>query len=190
MLNLQIIGNLGADAQLHNENGNEFVTFKVAHTDRIVKTNGETEERTQWVSCVLNGRNEKLLPHLLKGQKVFCLGDCTVRTYHSEKQRALVAGINMFVRRVEFVGAKPDSVPRDLYDTDGVAHSVGKFYFSESAKAMGVTTLYDMANRPYTVVDGWISPSQTEQSNEVNQANATAEEPTEPTEETNVNEVF
>ena len=34
MIKLEIIGNLGADAEVKVYNGNKFVTFRVAHTDK------------------------------------------------------------------------------------------------------------------------------------------------------------
>ena len=36
MIKLEIIGNLGADAEIKQYNGNKFVSFRVAHTDKWV----------------------------------------------------------------------------------------------------------------------------------------------------------
>ena len=33
MLQTTVIGNVGADAQVNNKDGREFVTFRVAHND-------------------------------------------------------------------------------------------------------------------------------------------------------------
>ena len=56
MIKVEIIGNLGADAQLQEKNGNRFVAFRVANTDKWVdKSTGQVIESTQWISCTLNG---------------------------------------------------------------------------------------------------------------------------------------
>ena len=39
MLKLVIIGNLGADAELRNANGAQFLSFRVAHSDRWTDRN-------------------------------------------------------------------------------------------------------------------------------------------------------
>ena len=70
MFKATIIGNLGANAELHNENGSEFVTFKVAHNERFKSKDGTTNERSVWVSCILNGRADGLMPYLVKGATV------------------------------------------------------------------------------------------------------------------------
>lgn len=158
MLQFQVIGNLGADAELHVENGNEFLTFKVAHTERYSQGDNQVETTT-WVSCVLNGRADKLRQYLTKGQKVFVCGDGSVRTYHSAKMQRLVAGCNLFVRQIELVGGRADDVPRQLFDGDGVQHQVGKYYYCDTAKGL---TLQSRAGSMFTVdAAGWVHPSQT-----------------------------
>lgn len=154
MFKVTIIGNLGADAEYHNENGNEFVAFKVAHNDRRQAADGREVESIVWASCTMNGRNEKLLPYLKKGTTVYVQGDARLKTFHSEKQRALVAGINIFVRDVQLVGAKPDTVPSRLYDEDGQEYRVTKFY-NTAVPANG--RLYSQQGQEFTVdVNGWV----------------------------------
>lgn len=154
MFKVTIIGNLGADAEYHNENGNEFVAFKVAHNDRRQAADGREVESIVWASCTMNGRNEKLLPYLKKGTTVYVQGDARLKTFHSEKQRALVAGINIFVRDVQLVGAKPDTVPSRLYDEDGQEYRVQKFY-NTAVPPKGV--LFSQQGQQFTVdVNGWV----------------------------------
>lgn len=152
-----IIGNLGGNAELRNENGKSFVTFRVADTQRSVDAEGVVHESTSWVSCLLNGENKGLLPYLIKGQKVCVIGDATVRTYHSKTQHALVAGVNLFVRQIELIGAKPDNVPGFLFDNQGREVRVGKYYYAAEVRD---TTLFDKSNKEYTVdAQGWVTPS-------------------------------
>lgn len=156
MLTTIVIGNLGANAEFHSENGNEFVSFKVAHTNRYKGSDGQDKEETVWVSCVLNGRADKLLQYLVKGTKVCVVGDASVRTYHSKKMQRLVAGVNVFVRQIELIGARPDAVPPYLFDTEGVQHNITKCFFCLDVKDQ---PLFDRDGAEYKVTkDGWVFP--------------------------------
>lgn len=156
MFTLNVIGNLGGDAEFHNENGNKFITFRVGHTDRRTDSQGNTHEEVIWVSCILNGDGGNLLQYLKKGQKVFVSGDGQLRTYHSKKMQRLIAGSNLFVRSIELIGAKPDSVPSVLFTADGLQVNVGKYFFAGVQKD---NTLFDRHGVAYDVTpDGWVIP--------------------------------
>lgn len=156
MFQFTVIGNLGGNAELHRENGNEFITFRVGHNERRTNSDGSTVDNTVWVSCILNGNGGNLLQYLVKGQRVCVIGDGSLRTYHSEKQRRLVAGSNLFVRSIELLGSRPDGVPSALFDQDGVQHNVGKYYYVPDFRA---GYLYDRSGNAYTVdASGWVTP--------------------------------
>lgn len=162
MIKLTIIGNLGADAEVKNQDGRSYVSFRVAHSERRQQADGTTKETTLWVSCTINGDGGKLLAYLKKGTKVFVQGDADVRLYNSSKDHCLKAGLNCFVRDIELISTNVDAVPRELYDANGVAHSVTKAY--------GVTdftdgTLYDRNTQPYSVTKGWVVPQATADAN-------------------------
>lgn len=72
MIETIMIGNIGADAKIVRTNGNEFVSFNVAHTDRYRKQDGQNVEDTMWVSVTMDGDGGNLLPYLTKG-KCVCL---------------------------------------------------------------------------------------------------------------------
>lgn len=156
MFKATIIGNLGANAELHNENGSEFVTFKVAHNERFKSKDGSVNERSVWVSCILNGRADGLMPYLVKGATVALFGDLRLKTYHSAKMHSLVAGADLFVRSIDLVGSRPDTIPSRLYDTDGIEHSISKWYYCDTAKGRQLLT---QSGDMYTVdANGWVSP--------------------------------
>lgn len=151
-----IIGNLGANAELHSEQGSEFITFKVAHNERFRDREGNTRETSVWVSCILNGRADNLLPYLVKGATVAVIGDTRLKTYHSAKMHQLVAGADLFVRSIDLVGAKPDSIPARLYDTDGIEHQVSKWYYCDTAK--GRELLTQSGTQFQCDANGWVRP--------------------------------
>lgn len=169
MLQFTIIGNLGADAKVVTENGKQFVSFNVGHNDRWTDANGVNHESTVWVSCALNGDGGRLLPYLTKGRMVFVQGRGSARVYSSEKARAMVAGLNIMVDRIELVGGQNDAVPRQLYTEDGVLLETAKYYNIDQQvlKNAGYQPgkpfpLRSTDGRTFNVQDGgWIFPTQT-----------------------------
>lgn len=108
MLKLQIIGNLGSNAELRETVSGKFISFNVAHTDkRTDQRTGEVVERTTWVSCTINGDGGRLYPYLVKGAKVYILGDLTLRDYKGQ-DGLTHTGLNCFVREIELCGGKID----------------------------------------------------------------------------------
>lgn len=102
---MEIIGNLGADAEVKAYNGNKFVSFRVAHTDKWVdQQTGVISTQTTWVSCSLNGDGGALTPYLKKGTKVFVRGTPNFVTYSSPKTHKFETGVNLFVREIELCG--------------------------------------------------------------------------------------
>lgn len=118
MLQLQIIGNLGADAEVRNTNGAQFLTFRVAHTNRYTdRTTGEVRESTTWVSCTMNGDGGNLRQYLKQGTKVYVYGDVSTRLYVSSKDGTQHAGIDCRVRQLELCGGN-QVAPQ--YTTEGI----------------------------------------------------------------------
>lgn len=110
MIKVEIIGNLGADAQLQEKNGNRFVAFRVANTDKWVdKSTGQVIESTQWISCTLNGDGGALLPYLKRGTKVFVRGNAQFVIFSSAKTRQMEVGVNLFVREIELCGSQKEN---------------------------------------------------------------------------------
>ena len=109
MIKVEVIGNLGSDAQLQEKNGNRFVSFRVANTDQWTdKKTGEIIKTTQWISCSLNGDGGNLLPYLRKGTKIFVRGNAQIVIYSSPKTHQMEAGVNLFVREIELCGGSKE----------------------------------------------------------------------------------
>lgn len=129
MLQLTLIGNLGADAQVKDFNGSKAVCFNVAHTERWNAEDGTKHEETTWVSCIMNGDGGKLLQYLKAGATVCVMGDATTRIYSSPKERRMVAGLNLRVNHIELVGGRVDDVPRQLVGEGGELFDTTKCYW-------------------------------------------------------------
>lgn len=114
MLKLEVIGNLGADAELRSVDGNEFVSFRVCHSSKVVSSQtGEVVENRTWVSCTISGRADSLRPFLKKGQKVFVRGNASLRLFVSSSDGQRHAGLNLRVWELELCGSpvaeRPDN---------------------------------------------------------------------------------
>ena len=129
MNQLQLIGNLGDDAQVQVYNDKKFVSFKVADTDKWTDPQGVTHEAATWVSCTMSGDGGNVLKYLKKGVKVFVQGKMSTRVYSSPKERAMVAGVNLQVFNIELCGGSSDEVPRQLVTPDGHIVDTFKFHF-------------------------------------------------------------
>lgn len=102
MMQLSIIGNLGADAERKSTNGRDYVTFRVAHSEK----QSDGSERTTWVSCIMSGNAGNLFDFLKRGTKVYASGRMGVRVYSSPKTKAWEAGVELSVDRVELCGQR------------------------------------------------------------------------------------
>lgn len=173
MQQLTVLGNLGADAQVREDNGRKFVTFKVADTTKFTNQKGETKETTTWVSCVLSGDGGNLLPYLKKGVKVLVVGRPGYKVYSSEKARAMLAGVDLHVISVELAGGSSDDVPRQLVNPDtSELVNVSKYYWVPNLKSC---TLFGVHGGAYLVdKKGFVTP-QTEPSEKANNESTTEE---------------
>lgn len=160
-----LIGNLGADAKIVDNNGKPFISFNVADTDRWKDEGGNIHESTTWVQCTLNGgaAENKVFEYLKAGTKVFVMGRMRTRVYSSEKERRMVAGVNLYVMQVELVGGSSDEVPRKLIDPkDATIHNVYKAYYVRQEELATMSKqLVDKAGQLYDVNEyGFIVPVQ------------------------------
>lgn len=109
MLKLEVIGNLGAPAEVKTGNGRTFISFRVAHSRKFKDGNGNPLEETIWVSCALAYTgHENLVPYLTTGTKVFIRGYMGINIYE-DKNHERKAGINVNVTELELCGSKQDT---------------------------------------------------------------------------------
>ena len=160
MLTLQVIGNLGADAELRQSNGGEYVSFRVAHTEQFTKGDQQVT-RSVWVDVTWNGNGGQLLQYLRKGAKVFVSGQPAFRVYSSAKDRCMKAGVSIFARTIELCGGSSDAVPRELITRDGVLVPVNKWFHCPVAETWK-NVLYDKSMNEYKVDEnGFITETAT-----------------------------
>lgn len=108
MLQVSLIGNLGADAQVKSKNGNSFLCFNVAHTARVKQSNGDVVDQTQWVSVTMNHYSDNFAKYLVRGTKVYVYGKLFCRIWR-DAQNTPNVGLNVLADIVELCGSKNDA---------------------------------------------------------------------------------
>lgn len=111
MVELVLIGYLGADAQSVNSNGKTFYSFKVCDNRKV----GDKEE-SQWYGCTLNKCSDKLLSCLKKGQLVYLRGLPRYRMYDSSVHRCKMIAVDVMVNDIQLLGSKPADEGEDTSD--------------------------------------------------------------------------
>ncbi len=172
MLQTIVIGNVGADAQVNNKDGREFVTFRVAHNDTWTDQAGQQHSTTIWVDCIMNG-HPKVADFIKAGAQIYCSGRTSVRVYSSQKDRCMKAGITINVDSVQLLGGVTDEVPRRLYDSNGVQHDVAKYYLTDVKSS---TLMNARGDQFVTDKKGWVSPVKVDASTADGQAQNNNEE--------------
>lgn len=107
MQQIQIIGNLGADAEIVEFNGAKFVTFRVACTEKIT-INNNTQEVTTWYSCSYNRAEAAVVKYLKAGQNVFVQGKPSYQIYDSQKYRCKMIDVRVLVDKIQLCGSRKE----------------------------------------------------------------------------------
>lgn len=152
MLQITLVGNLGADAQCQEKDGSKFTTFRVAHNERWKGADGMTHDTVIWVDCILSD-HPKVAEFLKAGTMVCVQGSVSLRVYSSEKDKCMKAGMTIRVRHIELLGGRGDDVPSRLYDANGVLHNVQKYYATDVNNALLMSERGDLFS---TDANGWV----------------------------------
>ena len=107
MFKVEVIGNLGADAEIKEANGARFVSFRIADTQKFKDQAGNEQTETNWIDCTMSNVESKVIQYLKAGVKVFVRGNASLRVYSSQKDRCMKAGLKVFVLFLCLVFSKP-----------------------------------------------------------------------------------
>ena len=118
MLKVEIIGHLGNDAEVKEINGKKYISFSIASKEKYKNTQGETVEKTVWISCLKFGESN-VLNYLKKGQSVYCRGNLSAKAFNGKN--GVECGLNCNVTEIELVGSARDvSNPNMEAGTNGI----------------------------------------------------------------------
>lgn len=104
MLQLEVIGNLGSDAEIKEFNGKKYVSMNVAHSEK----RKDGSENTVWVSVLWYGDGGGLFQYLKRGCKVFLRGRLVPKAY-ADKQNQPQCSLNMYANEVNLCGGKQET---------------------------------------------------------------------------------
>lgn len=130
MIKLQVIGNLGKDAQPTDVHGSQVINFNVAHTEKYKDRQGILQEKTVWVECAYWSDKSGIIPYLKKGTQVYVEGTPDIRTYTTNDNRQ-GASLTLRVLNIQLLGSKNDqnaAAPVNEYSNQkqpNVQHSEG-----------------------------------------------------------------
>lgn len=164
MLKSELIGNLGADAEIKSGEGYSFVSMRIANTEKWKAEDGTEHTDTQWIDVVYSKTDSGLLPFLKSGVKVFVRGFVRLRVYSSQKDRKMKAGLTINATEIELCGGSSDVVPRQLVIPEtGDIVDVAKYYQAnvDTSKWKKDDTGYlvDKAGNQYELrKGGWVAP--------------------------------
>ncbi len=104
MQTTQIIGNIGKDAQvIENNNGVNIINFSVAVNERIKQADGSYRDSSLWFDCAKFGDSVKIAEYLKAGQLVYVNGRVSAKAWQS-KGGELKAGLQLIVNDIELLG--------------------------------------------------------------------------------------
>lgn len=102
---MQIIGNLGQDAEVGDYKGEVVVNFSVAHTDKYKDGRGGFIQKTTWVRCSWWTDKQAIVPYLVKGQMCWIEGIPEAKMW-TGKDGEKACGLTMRVLGLQLVGGQ------------------------------------------------------------------------------------
>ena len=105
MIELFMIGNLGADAVMNEVNGRKILNLNVCHSEQWKNRDGNKETKKQWVDCAYFSDSVELLEMLKKGVQVYVKGSPETKV-HVKKDGEPVAVQYLRVSKIEVLSKK------------------------------------------------------------------------------------
>jgi single-strand DNA-binding protein len=100
-----LLGNLGRDPELrHTQGGKAVATLRIATNDVWTDASGERQERTEWHTVVVWGRQaENCNQYLKKGRTVYIEGRLQTRKWQDKEGKDRYS-TEIVADRVQFIG--------------------------------------------------------------------------------------
>ncbi len=108
MQRIEIIGRVGADAEVKDFPTSQLISFSVAVSESYTNKQGEKVTNTTWVECSRWTNNVAIAQYIKKGDLIYVEGKMNNRAYlGSDGEAKVVNGIN--ISHIELLGSKSDS---------------------------------------------------------------------------------
>jgi single-strand DNA-binding protein len=105
-----LLGNLGRDPETRYTTGGDAVTnLRIATSEQWKDKSGEKQERTEWHTVVLFGRQAEIAgEYLKKGRSVYIEGRLQTRKY-TDKEGVEKYSTEIVADRMQLIGSAPDA---------------------------------------------------------------------------------
>ena len=105
MFQAMFLGNLADNAHIEKGNNSQFCSFRAASSRKSKDgRTGQDVVITTWVTVNVNSNYENLMQYLLKGVKVFVIGNMSTRIYQDRAGMSQV-GITIQAAKIELCGS-------------------------------------------------------------------------------------
>lgn len=121
---IEIIGNIGNDAEVKTVGDVSVVTFSVACTDKYKDAQGQMQQQTTWFSCDLWRRQTGIAQYLKKGTQVWIAGRMRCDKY-TDRQGVERTSWSIRVESIELLGGRREQAP--LPESEGLKALQEKF---------------------------------------------------------------
>ena len=100
MIKLEVIGRLGADAEMKSINGQNYISYSVCHSER----GKDGKDHATWVNVMQMSKDSqpKLLDYLTKGTMIYTEGNPSVGAYI--KDGTAVGSLSLWTFKLELLG--------------------------------------------------------------------------------------
>lgn len=106
MIEFTIIGNLGADAIMNNDNGRQIINFAVCHSQAWKNREENRDEKKYWVDCAYFLDSPELVNLLRKGMQVYVKGTPDIGIHIKKGTNEPVAIQYLRVSKIEILSKK------------------------------------------------------------------------------------
>ncbi|NET38413.1 MAG: single-stranded DNA-binding protein [Cyanothece sp. SIO1E1] len=109
MFKFSLIGRIGADAEVRYHNGQQAISFPIAHNEKYKDKGGIKHEKTTWVNCTIwRGKDNTLAKHLKKGMQLYLEGSPGFNIYKTKHGESAIS-VSMRVKEFSYIdGGKKD----------------------------------------------------------------------------------
>jgi single-strand DNA-binding protein len=117
---VMLIGNLGADPECRNTpNGALVANFRIACTETWKDTNGQRQERTEWMTIVACKEKADIAQRFLrKGSKVYVEGKLQTRMWEDKNGGGKRYATEVLCDNFIMLDGKPGAAPAEGPDED------------------------------------------------------------------------
>lgn len=103
MNDLTLIGNIGADAEIHKfDEGRFAIRFPLAITENWRDAQGQKQSKTEWFRCVRYTKSDAIANYIKKGMKLCVKGKASAEAYINKENQAVGTAVCL-VSEIHFI---------------------------------------------------------------------------------------